>query len=507
MDVKRLFRCQKFFLLFLSSSFVHAGVNDDSAALRQNVSLELIRSHQSKLQAIADKHGGTRAVGSEGYKASVDYIEEQLKKAGYEPKRQDFILNFTEDNSEPVLEITSEEKQTFIIDVDFSNMSGAGAGDVNGLVEAVDLVIPSPYANGSTSGCEKEDFAQFNRGAIALIQRGSCSFQVKLENAQDAGASAVIIFNEGNPDRTDIFSGRVVSEIPNYPVFSASFPTGNRLRNNVLKGTTGIKAHLKIDVIEKKRTVQNLIAETTTGNSERVVVVGSHLDSVFEGPGINDNGSGSSTILSIAEKIAQLKIEPKNKLRFIWFAAEELGLLGSRHYVSSLSTQEKSNILAMLNFDMLSSSNYARFVYDGDRFSRGAGLIENIFVDFYSSNGMVSHPTSFDGRSDYGPFIEVGIPAGGLFSGAEGKKSARLAEIYGGTAQVSFDPCYHKRCDDFLHTGGDSQYALALKSLDELSDGATHAVYTLAHTEADLRPKQDTLIKPDFIYQGNLLVK
>lgn len=493
-------------IVFCSGLQANDALGSDN--LRQKVRLEDIRAHQQSLQIIADTNNGTRAVATEGYAASVTYIESKLKASGYEPKRQDFFFSQTRDNSPPQLQILGDEEAvSFVLNEDFANMSGAGMTTLTGYIEGVDLIIPSPYPNASTSGCQKDDFKDFTRGSIALMQRGSCSFDIKVTNAKDAGAKGVIIFNEGNQDRTEVFSGRVNSKFPDFPIFTASFYTGDMLRRTSKESVSPSLVRLKIDVIEKKVPVQNLIADTTFGDSKRVIVVGAHLDSVTEGPGINDNGSGSSTILTIAEKIASLGLTVKNKVRFAFFGAEELGLLGSKFYVSSLFPADKDNILAMLNFDMLSSSNYVRFVYDGDSYSESSGFIERIFTDYFASAGLVSSPTAFDGRSDYGPFIEAGIPSGGLFSGAEGKKTARLAALYGGIANAPFDPCYHRACDDFAHTGGNAQYELALKSLQELSQAAAHAVHTLAYTDEDLRSQTTETEQPDFIYQGDFLIK
>ena len=122
-------------------------------------------------------------------------------------------------------------------------------------------------------------------------------------------------------------------------------------------------------------------------------------------------------------------------VRFAFWGAEESGLLGSEHYVDSLSNANLAKIYANLNFDMLGSPNYVRFVYDGDGSSGGpsgppgSDVIESVFTDYFDSKNLVSSPTDFDGRSDYGPFIENGIPAGGLFSGAEGIKTPAEASI------------------------------------------------------------------------------
>jgi Zn-dependent M28 family amino/carboxypeptidase len=182
-------------------------------------------------------------------------------------------------------------------------------------------------------------------------------------------------------------------------------------------------------------------------------VVGAHLDSVLEGPGINDNGSGSSVILEIALQMSELGIEPTNQVRFAFWGAEESGLIGSTHYVNSLSKRQQKDIALYLNFDMVASPNYVRFVYDGDgsgfgiKGPTGSGRIEDIFTEFFQSERLASEPTAFDGRSDYQAFINAGIPAGGLFTGAEGVKSATQAATYGGVAGAAYDPCYHQACD------------------------------------------------------------
>jgi Zn-dependent M28 family amino/carboxypeptidase len=238
------------------------------------------------------------------------------------------------------------------------------------------------------------------------------------------------------------------------------------------------------ETVSETRSTVNVIAETEGGRSDRVVLAGAHLDSVQEGPGINDNGSGSGTILEIAEQFAELGIEPRNKVRFAWWGAEEEGLLGSTYYVSQLTKRDIKNIALNLNFDMVGSPNFVRFVYDGDgsdtpvKGPTGSAGIEDVFLDYFADQGLAAAPTAFSGRSDYGPFIAVGIPAGGLFTGAEGIKTAEEAAIYGGTAGAPYDPCYHQACDTFAGTG----VALALQALDEMSDAAAHAVLAFAMT-------------------------
>jgi Zn-dependent M28 family amino/carboxypeptidase len=214
-----------------------------------------------------------------------------------------------------------------------------------------------------------------------------------------------------------------------------------------------VEARLAVFAEVQRKTTENVIADTRAGRTDRVVVVGAHLDSVLEGPGINDNGSGSSVILEIALQMSELGIEPTNQVRFAFWGAEESGLIGSTHYVNSLSKRQQKDIALYLNFDMVASPNYVRFVYDGDgsgfgiKGPTGSGRIEDIFTEFFQSERLASEPTAFDGRSDYQAFINAGIPAGGLFTGAEGVKSATQAATYGGVAGAAYDPCYHQACD------------------------------------------------------------
>jgi Zn-dependent M28 family amino/carboxypeptidase len=223
--------------------------------------------------------------------------------------------------------------------------------------------------------------------------------------------------------------------------------------------------------------------------------VGAHLDSVSPGPGINDNGSGSAAILEVAEIFAAQDRTPRNKLRFMWFGAEEHGLIGSNRYVASLSQAQRDDIMAMLNFDMIGSPNYVRGVYDGDGSDilpagpAGSAFIEDVFVDYFNSQGLANEATQFSGRSDYGPFITVGIPAGGLFTGAEQPKTQAQFELYGGIVGAQLDPCNHLACDTFEGTGsgaGATPPKLGLKALDEMSDAVAHAVLTMSRVKVDI---------------------
>ncbi|HZM38624.1 MAG TPA: M28 family peptidase [Acidimicrobiales bacterium] len=468
----------------------------ESQGFRRAVTVDGIREHQLALQQIADANGGTRAVGTPGFDASVGYIVEKATAAGYDVSLDEFtfVEEFIE-GSPPVLQETAPEPQTFVpgtrpaFDGDFVTFTGTG--DVTAPVQAVDLVLPpTPAPNGSTSACEAEDFAGFTPGNIALIQRGTCPYVQKAANAQEFGASAIILFNEGQPGRTAVPNNLPLgAEGVHIPGVGTSFAVGVDLSD------PGTVARVKTETDEVLGSSVNVIAETPGGDPHRTVVIGAHLDSVPAGPGINDNGSGSGGILEIAETYAQQNRTPRNKLRFMWYGAEEIGLVGSTKYVEGLSQAEKDDILAMLNFDMIGSPNFARMVYDGDgtvgpEGPTGSGLIEDVFLDYFASQGLFNEPTAFDGRSDYGPFIAEGIPAGGLFTGAEVPKTAAQVAQYGGIVDAQLDPCYHAPCDTFAGSGsgaGATAPGLGLVALDQMSDAAAHAVLFFSKTKLDVR--------------------
>ncbi|WP_415941547.1 M28 family metallopeptidase [Streptomyces sp. 067-1] len=215
------------------------------------------------------------------------------------------------------------------------------------------------------------------------------------------------------------------------------------------------------------RTGYNLIADWPGGDANQVVMAGSHLDSVTSGPGINDNGSGSSAVLETALAVARSSYQPTKHLRFAWWGAEELGLVGSRSYVNSLGSAERAKISGYLNFDMIGSPNPGYFVYDDDP------TIEKTFKDYFAGLGISTEiETEGDGRSDHAPFKNAGVPVGGLFSGADYRKTSAQAAKWGGTAGRPFDPCYHSSCDTTANIDD--------TALDRNSDAIAYAVWELS---------------------------
>jgi hypothetical protein len=467
--------------------------NNNSAKLRAAVSAAGILEHERALDGIADAAGGNRLAGAPGHDASAQYVADRAAAAGMGVSFQDFEydLDFLADFTPPELAVVSGgPAREFVPGIagaslggDFGSMFNSTSTDFTAPVWAIDLNFdPAAPVNTSTSGCQSSDYSGMPDGAIALVQRGTCTFAQKFKLADRSGAGGMILFNEGQPGRTVPLWFDVTGI--DVPSMAASYDAAEDLANGVENGNTGRVARFKIDWRPGTYPTRNVIAETQSGDPDNVIVVGAHLDSVGVGAGLNDNGSGSAGILEIAEELSGVRLQ--NKIRFIWFSAEESGLLGSEAYVASLPDAERDKIAAMLNFDMIGSPNFVRFVYDGDLSDseppaggapEGSAQIEELFLDYFESQGLATEPTAFDGRSDYGPFIEAGIPAGGLFTGAEGIKTAEQAGVFGGTAGQQYDPCYHLGCDGLLN--------LSNTALEQMADGAAHATITLGQsTEA-----------------------
>ena len=451
------------------------------------VTVEAVRAHQRAMQDIADATGGNRVAGSDGHDRSAEYVRDQLLAAGYQVRMQEFSFQTFRPEGPSTLEQTAPVALTYIENTDYRLMSQTDAGTASANVTAVDL---APGAgNTSSSGCEATDFAGFPRGHIALVQRGACSFRLKAENAAAAGALGVIIFNQGNsPDRTGLINATLSADYTGgIPVFFATYENGISWAE-----TAGLSLNMVADVFRGEAVTNNVIAESAKGDPTNVVMLGAHLDSVNEGPGIQDNGSGSAAILEVALQMKNVK--PNNKLRFAWWSGEESGLIGSDFYVDSLTPEEHDSIAVYLNFDMIGSPNFARFVYDGDGSDfglsgpLGSAAVEKYFELFYSVQGYASQGTEISFRSDYARFFETGIPFGGLFTGAEGLKTAEQVLVYGGTEGEQYDPCYHLACDTYDNINLD---ALSLNA-----DSAALAALLFSKTSAPIDAQQVPVAAP-----------
>lgn len=482
----------------------------------RSVSVPRIMEHQRALQEIASANGGNRVVFGGGYLESLQYVKRTLERSGYRVTVDQFNFPEWNETQPAVLKQLTPTAKTYRYgtqdddgspDVDFITMSMSPTTSISGakVVPTTDIMDPPPAAGASTSGCEASDFPPETKGNMALVQRGTCPFVQKASNAQGAGAAGVIIFNDGvGADRQNAIFTDGPTDLT-IPAVLASNAVGKELYDARAQSPTVDFATFG-EVTD--RFFPQLLAETRWGDPDHVVVVGAHLDSVDAGPGINDDGSGTATILAQAQEMARHPV--RRKIRFAWWGAEEQGLIGSTYYASHLSQEEADKIDVMLDYDMLASANYIRFVYDGDGSTGdnpegppGSGVVERVHNDWFAYKGLQTDPTPFDGRSDYVGFTDRGIPAGGVFAGAEGVKTPEQEQIYGGSAGSWYDPCYHQACDNILTvftgipsleaqglnsedetpTNEEKQAAAVkmrgggLRSLDELSDAASYAVW------------------------------
>lgn len=432
--------------------------------IRNEVTTDAMMVHLSKLQDIANANNGTRAVGTPGYEASVDYVVKMLRDKGFDVQTPEFSARvFHADKPD----VTVGGKQVEARALDFS--LGTPPDGVSGPLVAAP-VDDSP-------GCTASDYGNLPvRGAVVLVDRGNCPFAQKEDVAAQRGAVAMIVAD--NVDEQQMGGTLGPDTNVKIPVVGVTKSVGVQLRAQ--PGPTSIK----LNASSRNFKARNVIAQTKTGSPTNVVMAGAHLDSVPEGPGINDDGSGVAAVLETALRLGH---SPRvhNAVRFGFWGAEELGLIGSRNYVESLDLNGLKNIALYLNFDMLASPNPGYFTYDGDQslpmgergqpvVPEGSAGIERMFVAYLKSAGKTAQDTAFDGRSDYDGFTLAGIPSGGLFSGAEAKMSAEQAKLWGGTADQPFDPNYHQKTDTLAHidrtalgiNGGGVAYVLSFYAQD-----------------------------------------
>lgn len=433
--------------------------------LRQRVTTDSMMADLTKLQDIANANKGTRAVGTPGFEASVDFVVSVLKSRGFD--------------------VTTQEFQARTYKPGQINLAVGGA-PVDARPLEYSIGTPTDGLSGplvaapadETPGCVPADYDGLPvKGAVVLVDRGSCPFAVKEAVAAGRGAIAMIVANNVDEPVMGATLGEDTDvKIPSIGITKAD---GARLRGAPARVT------LKLDTTITTAKARNVIAQTKTGSTSDVVVVGAHLDSVPEGPGINDNGSGVAAVLETA---VQLGASPnvKNAVRFAFWGAEEMGTIGSAKYIKSLNLEQLKDIALYLNFDMLGSPNPGYFTYDGDqsiaprkgdaavRVNEGAAGIERTLVAYLKGEGKAAQDTPYDGRSDYDAFIAAGIPAGGLFSGAEENKTVEQQKLWGGTANAPFDPNYHKPTDTLDHIdrtslgiqGGGVAYSVGLYAQD-----------------------------------------
>jgi Zn-dependent M28 family amino/carboxypeptidase len=304
--------------------------NVDSERLQAAITEASLRAGAQKLMDFATAHGGNRAFGSKGHQATVDFLYDSLTALDYyDVYKQEFTAAFS---------------------------AGSAALEVGGLTVTGRVMTYSPSGSGEASvvavnalGCTVEDFPADVKGKVALISRGECAFGVKATNAKTSGAVAAIIYN--NVD--GVLSGTLGEASDGYaPVVGINLEAGQAILKSLEAGE--VTAKFNVETIQEDKVTHNVIATSRLGDQDNVLVVGGHSDSVYEGPGINDDGSGIIGVLRVAEALSKFKV--KNAVRFGFWSAEEFGLLGSYEYMKVLNQSETdlAKVRAYLNVDMVS---------------------------------------------------------------------------------------------------------------------------------------------------------
>ncbi len=383
---------------------------------------ERIADHLAALQAIADEHGGNRFAGTSGYEASVDWAVDELIELGFDVDTPD--VEFTGFAELPGTELVVGSS-TFAGPDELRALIYSASGEVTARVEILD-----------GSGCAAGDFEGVEPGSIVLTVEGGCFRRQQAINAVEAGAAALLV---GYPGRGpgEIFRPTLIDPAGiEIPVVSV---TDDAIR--ALEGTGDEPVQLRVETERERAVLRNVIAQLGDGPS--VVMVGAHLDSVLEGPGINDNGSGVASVLEIARGVAEAGVPDGTAVRIGLWGGEELGLVGSRAYVEDLEDE----LVAYVNLDMTGSPNGANLVYDEIAVAEGSAEITQVYVEWFTDRGLHVEPADLGGGSDHGSFNEAGVPTGGLFAGATETGGAAAPSASGAGGEPA-DACYHLACDD-----------------------------------------------------------
>jgi hypothetical protein len=359
-----------------------------------------VAAHLRALAGIAERHGGTRAAGTPGDRATADHLARRLRAAGYRVRFQE--VPFRPGAADVPARVAADGGPALRRETDVLPMAGSGSGTVSGPVRAVGVRA----GRASAAGCRAGDLARVGRGDVVLVQRGTCRLREKVLRAQAAGAAAVLVVNDGRAGRTGTFPGTVGDEPGvRVPALVLSSAAGARLAR-------ARRVAVAVDAARGERVTRNVIADAP-GDAARTVLAGAHLDSVSAGAGLNDNGSGVAALLDTAERLAG-----RPGLRFAFWGAEELGLVGSRRFVAQGGAR---GLRAYVNLDMVGTPDGRTEVY-------GTGAVRDVLRRALRDQGRAAGTTELGSSSDHAPFARAGVPVGGVFTG--------------------LDRCYHRSCDD-----------------------------------------------------------
>ncbi|KAI0099897.1 peptidase family M28 [Nemania sp. FL0031] len=464
-------------ILALVALFAAQGFATDNVLTPQGlaaaIKTEELERNLWNLDRIARENGGNRAFGTLGFAASSEYVLERAKTR-FGPEYDTTVQEFSH--------LYNEVREISVTGPDGESVAAItliyNPGTDDGPIKAP--LIDTPVDDARGSACFEDQWEGIDAtGKLALVKRGSCAIVDKLKLAKAHGALGVILYHNaaGTPGSATLGAdsyGQIV------PVATIPLAVGQAWKASLAAGEE-VVVELFIDAIFEDRKTWNIFAETKEGDPNNVIMLGAHLDSVQAGPGVNDDGSGTSLLMEIMTELRYYK-GYANKVRFAWWAAEESGLVGSLYYTSTLTPEEADKVRFYFNYDMVASPtpDYQIYIGDNEGDLIGAGML----LDHLQAAGKAAHYAGFGSSSDYVGFLDLGIPSSGIFTGAS----------------ATTDPCYHIACDGLSNANLDALTANAKAAANAVAEFALslEGVPT-RRKDSSINPRSRNAIRAQFL--------
>ncbi|CAF0985615.1 unnamed protein product, partial [Didymodactylos carnosus] len=438
---------------------------DQLSSLVDTIKIDQLITHLQQLQVIADQSNGTRAIATQGFNSTLDYITLILQQqTNYIIQHQYFtVRNYILERDPTLISSIDGTQVTYTYLVDFTYILFSSAANFSSFVPLI--AVPN-------LGCNDSDWMGVTvLGRVALVKRGDCTFIEKSSLAQKYQVAGLLIYNDGTaPDRFQPMTGIRNNLNTTIPALFLSYQLGMLL----VEAATNTSADIIMNIdVKDANGIGNICADTPTGDKTKTIVIGSHSDGVPAGSGINDNVGNLVLAINLARLLtsSSKRYDPyPYRVRFCWWGAEEIGLIGSIYHVDQalLSTtttegERFQDYLLNLNYDMLGSPNYRFGIHDGtqappgtpEEAINGSIRISELYREWFNKQKLPWSNSSLGGGSDYVPFLAAGLVVGGIAAGAGGIKPMAERDRYdqllgqglGGLANAAFDTCYHQQCD------------------------------------------------------------
>jgi Peptidase family M28/PA domain len=381
-------------------------------------------THLRALAGVARRNRSNRAAGTPGGTATEELIAARLRAAGWTVRFERVGFPFFDERRPPLVELPGGRRLR--AGDDARTLTYSAGGTARAAVQVVGGGRPE-------AGCRAGDWRGFARGRIALARRGVCPFAAKARRAQTAGAAALLVDDRAATGDRGPVRGTLGAPGVRIPVVAVDAAAGAAIAR------AGGSVRVRVDAVSERRTARNVIGELPGPDGERVVMAGAHLDSVPDGPGINDDGSGVASLLALAARLGA-GARPRDTVRLGFWTAEELGLYGSRRHVADLPAAERRRLRSYVNLDMVASPNAVLETY-------GGGATEAALRRALDARGPAPARTSLGGASDHAAFQRAGVEVGGVFTGANERVGGAEARRFGARSGRPADPCYHRACD------------------------------------------------------------